>query len=157
MPLSGLNRTSARPRGGVASVELIPASEYAGGVPPAGSAWAFREDRARYSEELTGEKPLVPAVRHILELEFPSDAASRLRVAELERVAASEGVVAVVAMASGERIVVGYSRRFAAADPLHVINKRVDTGLVPGDFPIIAVTLESVDADASKARELINN
>jgi hypothetical protein len=143
MPLSGFNTLSARPRGGVAKVELIPASEYAGGAPPASSVWAFREDRARYSEEQMPTGALVPLVRHTLEMEFPADPASREAVDELAATARAEGVVAVVTMASGEVIVAGYSSRFAEAYPLRITGRNVTSGRTPADFPTIALTLQS--------------
>ncbi len=145
MPLSGLNRSSTRPRGGVAKVELTPAPEYAGGVPsPAGSSpWAFRKDRARYSEEWVGARPLSGMVKHTLEMEFAATAESRRAVDELAQVCAARGVVAVVTMASGETLVAGYSSRFGVEYPLRMAKREETSGRLPGDMPTIAVVLES--------------
>ena len=147
MPLSGLNKPPVRPRGGVTKVELIPASSYAGGVPPAGSAWAFREDRARYSEEITDGGPLVRLVRHTLVMELAATAESRRAVDELAALCQTEGVVAVVTMASGELLAAGYSNRFGTLYPLRVAAVEYSSGNTPADFPTIALTLRSTDAD----------
>ncbi len=150
MSLSGLNRTPVRPRGGVAKVELIPASSYAGGVPPAGSAWAFREDKARYSEDITDGGPLVRLVRHTLVMELAATAEGRCAVDELVELCRAEGIVAVVTLASGEVIAVGYSARFGTLYPLRATAIEYSSGSTPADFPTIVLTLRSTDADESK-------
>ncbi len=142
MPLSGLNRSSVRPRGGVAGVELIPASEYAGGTPSASSVRAFREDRARYSEVRTGG-PLVQLVRHTLVMELAATPETRRATRELASVCRTEGVVAVVTTASGELLVAGYSARFATLYPLRLTGMEYSSGNTPADFPTITLTLES--------------
>ena len=162
MPISGLNPISVRPRGGVAKVELIPASQ-AGAEAAAGfatqkevvtalaasAAWAFREDRAHYSEERVSKEPLTPLVRHTLEMELPATATGRRSVEELATVSRGRGVVAVVTMASGEALVAGWSERFGGRYPLRLTDVKSISGRSPGDFPTISLTLESVDADPS--------
>jgi hypothetical protein len=144
MPLSGLNPAPVRPRGGVAKVELVPASEYAGGVPPAGSAWAFREDRARYLARQAGASVLVPLTRHILQIDLAATPSGRRAADELCAAAAAPGIVAVVTTASGETLTAGYSPRFGSAYPLRLTRREDDSGLSPADFPTISITLESV-------------
>ncbi len=152
MPLSGLNKASVRPRGGVARVGLIPASKYAGSAPPATPAvWAFREDKARYSEETTGGQPIAKMVRHTLEMEFAANPATRAAVDELRAAAASEGVVALVTMASGRVVVAGWSRRFGTRYPLRLVAESVSSGEAPADCPTVRVTLESTDADPASS------
>ena len=143
MPLSGLNSSSARPRGGVAGVELVPASKYAGGTPSASAVRAFREDRARYREERTGG-PLSPLVRHTLVMELPATPKGRRAADELAVVCRTEGVVAVVTMASGEVLVAGHSARFGTLYPLRLAGTEYTSGNTPADFPIITLTLESI-------------
>lgn len=140
MPLSGLNPTSVRPRGGVAKVELVPASEYAADKPSSGSAWAFREDRARYTEEGTR----AALVKHTLIMELPATPESRLAVDRLVDLSLGEGVVAVVTMASGEVVVAGYSSRFGSLYPLRSTGTEYSSGNTPADFPAITITLESI-------------
>lgn len=149
MPLSGLNRPSAKPRGGVAKVELVPASEYAGTASARGPAQDFREDRAHYSETPARESPLAPLTKHTLVMELPATAESRRATGELAAISAAEGVAAVVTLASGEVIVAGYSARFGTRYPLRVTKIESVSGRTPADFPTITVTLESVDADAA--------
>ncbi len=164
MPLYGLEKTSpdsVRPRGGVAKVELIPAGSFAGmgeaggvggvgevGSVPAAAGYAFREDRAHYSETRSGDG-LQMLVHHSLVMEFPAGEAARRAADEL--VARSgEGFVAIVTTASGERLSAGWSERFGTGYPLRVAKVSSASGSVPADFPAITVTLESVDADFSK-------
>jgi hypothetical protein len=144
MPLTGLNRTTVRPRGGVAKVELTPAPEYAGAVstprPADFAVWAFAEDRAHYSETLEGA-----VVRHTLAMEFAATAESRAAIDSLAAVAAARGVVARVTLASGETLVAGYSLRFGAGYPLRLVRREASSGRAPGDLPTISITLESID------------
>ncbi|MDR2894622.1 MAG: hypothetical protein LBU97_04095 [Alistipes sp.] len=154
MPLTGLEKVSVRPRGGVASVELFPASQWGGEV-PAAAAWTFREDRALYSEqrEPHSAKTPVPLVRHTLVMEFPSTAAVRRRVGELAAASSASfgaGFVARVTLASGETIVVGHSARFGTLYPLRVAAVQTTSGRTPADLPAVALTLESTDADEAE-------
>jgi hypothetical protein len=87
---------------------------------------------------------LAPVVRHTLEMEFAADRAGRRAVDELSATAASEGVVAVVTMASGEVVVAGYSPRFGTEYPLRMTKREADSGFSPGDFPAISLILEAV-------------
>jgi hypothetical protein len=128
----------------VAEVELIPASLYAGEAPTAPLPWAFREDRARYREEQMAGSVLAPLVKRTLEMEFAADPAGRRAMDELSETAAAQGVVAVVTMASGEVIVAGYSLRFGTEFPMRVTGREADSGLSPGDFPTLSLTLESI-------------
>jgi len=152
MSLSNLPRPSVRPRGGVSKVELVPAPLWAGTgspFPPGAVEWAFREDRAHYREELTGDEPLVPLVRHVLEMELPLDAASRRAVASLQAANAA-GFVAIVTLASGERLTVGRSARFGTLYPLRVAACDLGSGRTPADLPTATLRLESVDASTSE-------
>ncbi len=146
MPLTGLNRITARPRGGVRKVELATASEWAARESAAPrSGWAFREDRAGYTEERVGGESLSPLVRHTLTMELPATPAARRAVDELISVASSEGVVAVVTMASGEVVVAGCSERFGVAYPLRPAGLESASGRTPADYPTITLTLECID------------
>ncbi len=170
MPLSALDPISARPRGGVTKVELIPASEYAGvaataaavyatqnevgtalAASAAGALWPFREDRAHYREQTEDGTTLSPLVRHTLEMDVPATAATRRLLGELAATSAREGLVAVVTMASGERIAAGWSTRFGTLYPLRLTAAKALSGHSPADYPTISVILESVDGDPSAA------
>lgn len=144
MPLSGLDSNSARPRGGVERVELVPASEYAADKPSSGFAWAFREDRARYTEETAGGSALSALVKHTLIIELAATPESRRAAGELADTSVGQGVVAVVTMASGEVVVAGYSSRFGALYPLRITASEYSSGNTPADFPTITLTLQSV-------------
>ena len=165
MSLSGLNRISVRPRGGVAKVELIPTTAVASvdfathnyaalasiAQAVGASAWAFREDCAWYSEESVGDEKLSSLVRHTLVMEFPATHDSCRAVNGLADTSAVEGVAAVITMASGEVIIAGYSSRFGVEYPLRVVKREITSGRTPADFPTVTITLESVDADPAFA------
>jgi hypothetical protein len=121
----------------VAKVELTPASKYAG-ADPAATTWAFREDRAAYTETRQGA-----LTRRTLSIEFAATPTARAAVDALVDVAASEGVVARVTMASGEVIVAGHSSRFGSSYPLRPTSLSSVSGLTPGDMPTISLTLET--------------
>ncbi len=147
MPLSELNRSSARSRGGVKRVELVPASRYAGRASAGAAGWAFVEDRARYTQSALPEGGPVVLVRHTLAMKLPDNPDTRRSIADLLAVAAAEGVVALVTLASGRLLTAGYSVRFGTAYPLRVTGLESNTGAVPADLPTITLTLESIDAD----------
>jgi hypothetical protein len=152
MPLTELSRPTVRPRGGVSKVELIPAPEWAGAGSSAQqvmATWAFGEDRAHYSERMAGESPLAPLIIHSLELELPAVAASRAAVA-LMRAVGYAGFVARVTLASGERIVAGWSPRFGVLYPLRLVAAEIASGRTPADEPTIALKLESTDGTISE-------
>lgn len=156
MTLSGLQKISVRPRGGLASVKFIPAS--AGVTTDAARSAAadleehfldaqpyfFREDGANYTEALTAEG----LVKHTLELDFPATSEARLAVDQL-LAQSSGGIVASAVTASGETLLIGWSERFGAAYPLRVTAVASGSGSTPGDLPTINLTLSSVDADIS--------
>jgi hypothetical protein len=159
--LSGLKRSAARPRGGVTQVNVATAgaiataaqnsdafpASIAEAVGASGAAYSFREDGASYSETLAGS-PQQPLVRHTLVMEFPAGEESRRAVDELLAYSAG-GFVAVVTLASGELLTVGYSMRFRTDYPLRVAALASATGSVPSDFPALVITLESCDANTA--------
>ena len=132
-------------------MELTPAPLWTGVPSASSSTWTFREDRARYSEEQSGSSPLAPLVQHTLVMEFPATKGSRSIVEGLITACRTGGVVAVVTMASGEKIVAGSSIRFGAGYPLRMVKIESTSGRTPADFPTIAVTLESIDADPASS------
>ncbi len=161
MALSGLDKVTTRPKGGVGQVMLISAGSFVRAVEdPAGGRFSriesseapveyvFREDRAVYSETLSDDG-LRGLVRHTLEMELSAGETASRATDELVR-RSGEGFVAVVTMASGERILVGYSSRFGARYPLRVAKMASASGSVPADFPSVKITLESTDANISK-------
>ncbi len=161
MSLSGLGRASAKPAGGVTTVELVPAAgftgvqyhrdgEYFSGVETSEpfAAYVFREDRADYSEEASADAGQL-LVKHRLSMEFPAGPAARRAVDELSGRGAS-GLVALITMGSGERLIAGYSSRFGKLYPLRIARVSSVSGSRPSDFPAVTVVLESTDAEYSK-------
>jgi hypothetical protein len=149
MTLSGLNRSAARPRGGIARVDLVTTTDATGpasiveSIGASGAGYAFREDGANYSETLTGDE-LHPLVKHTLTMEFPAGRETRLAVDQLMG-RSSEGFVALITHSSGERLVVGYSTEFGTKYPLRVKKLSSASGETHADFPSISLTLECCD------------
>ena len=161
MRLNGLGRASAKPAGGIVSVELIAAADFTGAVyNHAGAcftsaetsgpfaAYVFREDRAAYTEEASGNDGQ-PLVKHTLKVEFPAGPETDGAVAGLSA-AASGGFVAIVTTGTGQRLLAGYSVRFGTQYPLRPVKVSSASGSCPSDFPSVTVTLESTDAEYSK-------
>jgi len=151
MPVTEIPRPPVRPRGGVSKVELIPAPEWAGvgSSSPPMAAWAFCEDRAHYSEELTGAHPRVPLVLHTLDATIAATPESRRAVRELRAVNGA-GFVARVTLASGERVVVGSSARFGVEYPLRLAECSLASGHTPADLCALTLKFVSTDADSSE-------
>ncbi len=143
MALTGLNRIVVRPRGGVAKVELVLANTFAAQPDPASgfATYVFREDMAHYECTSVGE-PTRPLTEHTLVMELPAVAETRVAVEQLRR---SCGVVAIITLASGETLTVGHTPTFGTAYPLRVTAVESTSGLVPGDFPTVKITLQCTD------------
>jgi hypothetical protein len=154
MILETLDRPAFRPRGGVEKVEVIPASRYAGGTaspsdpgaPASAGAvpWAFREDSASYMRQQTEEQPLVPLTRHTIRMEFAAGEEGYRAASQLSAVAAADGVVAILTLATGEVVTVGWSERFKNAYPLRMVKYETRSGQKPADFPSVTVTLQTI-------------
>jgi hypothetical protein len=122
----------------VEKVELTPASKYAGADPSTSTvAWAFREDRAAYTQTRQG-----PLVLHTLTMEIAATTAARGAVDVLTGVADSQGVVARVTLASGEVLVAGHSNRFGVQYPMRLTRVETISGHSPNDVPTIFLTFE---------------
>jgi hypothetical protein len=165
MQLSGLNRPSAKPKGGVVTVELIAAGDFTGAVydtetgcftsvqtsVPA-ACYVFREDGCTYNEHRVGTCHRL--VRHTLSMEFAATDDARQALAELASVA-DGGLVAIVTTGSGERLLVGYSRRFGNRFPLRVESHTHTSGVTPAEHPTYTIVLVSEDVEPSKLLRVV--
>ncbi|WP_307756656.1 hypothetical protein [uncultured Alistipes sp.] len=152
---------SRKPAGGITAAALTPVGNLlrvaavAGGQVEA----AFRdealltelpleEDRSSYTETLDTEAG-PQRVRHTLKLVVSREAAYTLFGSAFRRTAASEGLVAVVTMASGERLLTGWSTRLGTEQPLRLASMCNESGVKPLDGTPVVVTLTSEDADGA--------
>lgn len=153
-----------------ATLETSPPGTASSATSSPGVEYVFREDGARYSETLVDasgnplndmpkdplkaarssrpSNPLLPLVRHTLEMDFPAGPSTRRALDEL-LARSGAGFVAIVTTASGERLTVGCSARFGTAYPLRVTGLTSKSGSSPADLPAATLTLESIDADLS--------
>jgi hypothetical protein len=160
MQLSGLDKPSAKPKGGVVTVELIAADEFIGAfydaeldcftymeASAAMACYVFREDGCTYNEQSVGIRGRL--VKHTLSMEFAATEETRQALAELTS-AAESGLVAIVTTGSGERLLVGYSPRFAGRFPLRIESNTYTRGTTPADFPTQTIVLVSEDVEPSR-------
>ncbi|MDR0907563.1 MAG: hypothetical protein LBM63_03000 [Rikenellaceae bacterium] len=159
MQLNGLQRSTSKPRGGVQTVELIAASWFEGAVwddtsrcftsmqtsAPL-SCYVFREDGATYTEQSSGMRQKL--VKHTLSMEFAVTSEASLALSELASVAKG-GVVAIVTTGAGEKLLVGYSRKFGGRFPLRLESHTCASGTAPADFPVHTIVLACEDTEPS--------
>ena len=147
--------TPRKPAGGVAAVTVTPAGNLLrAAVAADGRAEAiFRdatqltalplaEQRSSYAERLdTDAGP--QRVRHTLTLVVGRKAFTPA----LRRAAETEGLIALVTMASGERLLAGWSARFGTSQPLRPDSFAMESGIKPLDGTPAVLTLTSEDTD----------
>lgn len=156
---------SRKPAGGVVAVTLSPAgnllrAEASGG----GVEVTFRderrlvvlplaEERSSYGEEAdTQAGPM--RIKHLLTLAVNRELASECFSAELLQTAATEGLLAIVTMASGERLLAGWSAKFGTSQSLRTGTVRMASGQKALDGTWTYLTLGSEDtAPASELKE----
>lgn len=91
----------------------------------------------------------VVAVHHTLTLVAERNRAAVWLEPEFCREALLAGLCAVVELEDGRRLLLGYSERFKAKQPLRIKEIRSSSGCAPKDAPIITMTLESFDTSAA--------
>ena len=151
--------TPRKPAGGVAAVTVTPAGNLLRAALGAdGRAEAvFRdgtlltrlplaEQRSSYAERLdTDAGP--QRVRHTLTLVVGREAFRKAFTLALRRAAETEGLIALVTMASGERLLAGWSARFGTSQPLRPGSFAMESGIKPLDGTPAVLTLASEDTD----------
>ena len=137
--------TPRKPAGGVAAVTVTPAGNLLrAAVAADGRAEAiFRdatqltalplaEQRSSYAERLdTDAGP--QRVRHTLTLVVGRETFRKAFTPALRRAAETEGLIALVTMASGERLLAGWSARFGTSQPLRPDSFAMESGIKPLD------------------------
>ena len=150
--------TPRKPAGGVAAVTVTPAGNLLRAVAADGRAEAiFRdatqltalplaEQRSSYAERLdTDAGP--QRVRHTLTLVVGRETFRKAFTPALRRAAETEGLIALVTMASGERLLAGWSARFGTSQPLRPDSFAMESGIKPLDGTPAVLTLTSEDTD----------
>lgn len=151
--------TPRKPAGGVASVTLTPAGNLLrAAVAADGRIEAvFRdpgrlltlplaEQRSSYAE-VSDSDAGPQRVRHTLTLVIGREAARMHLTPAFRRTAQTEGLIALVRMASGEGLLAGWSPRFGTAQPLRTAALRMESGTKPLDGTPVVLTLTSEDTD----------
>ena len=127
--------TPRKPAGGVAAVTVTPAGNLLrAAVAADGRAEAIFRDATQLTAlplaeqrgRETFRKAFTPALR---------------------RAAETEGLIALVTMASGERLLAGWSARFGTSQPLRPDSFAMESGIKPLDGTPAVLTLTSEDTD----------
>ena len=106
-------------------------------------------DNVSYYEESAHSEFGTTAISHLLHLVAEGcDGEAWLDNHLLER-ASLEGVVAVVTLCSGVRLLVGYSAPFGCEQPLRLDSVTASSGTSPHDTPSVTLRLLSHDTDFS--------
>ena len=110
------------------------------------TALPLAEQRSSYAERLdTDAGP--QRVRHTLTLVVGREAFRKAFTPALRRAAETEGLIALVTMASGERLLAGWSARFGTSQPLRPGSFAMESGIKPLDGTPAVLTLASEDTD----------
>ena len=138
-----------KPVGGIRAVAVIPSLGAAATGSPAEVAAAavgvpLAEGRSQYEERVEADAGAV-RVEHRLTIAMPADYARQLLTEELCRRWTEQGTAAVVETESGERLVVGWSERMGAEQPLRLVSAEFGSGLTPQSVPVAILTLRSAD------------
>ena len=162
MALAGFRKNCLRTGGGIESVRLVEAGQilqvrydavndrYTGIELREGAGFVqyrFAEDEALYREQLavTGGKPLV---RH--ELSFVLTGMNSASRKAVEEMAAAGGLAALVENRQGEILLVGWSERFGAEQPLRMDKSVGTTRSAPGEVPSETIVLSAADTEKAK-------
>lgn len=104
------------------------------------------EQRSSYTEQ-SDTQAGPQRVRHTLRLVVSREAARALLTPAFLRRAVTEGLIATVTAASGERLLVGWSARLGTEQPLRLSSVSNQSGVKPLDGTPVELTFTSEDAD----------
>lgn len=142
-------------RGGVKSVLLVSADAAieavfsSGGVKvtlPSDEATLVTpdDDSALWSESQSRHEGTL-SVEHILEFTVPMGHPAAVLLQH-----SAKGVIAVVELTCGTRLLGGYSEEFGAEQPLKVSLLKITSGRTREDDPLCKVTLTAIDTSAAR-------
>lgn len=151
--------TPRKPAGGVAAVTITPAGNLLRAAVAADgrveatfrdaiqlTALPLAEQRSSYAERFdTDAGP--QRMRHTLTLVVSRETSRTAFTPAFRRAAETEGLIAIVTMASGERLLAGWSARFGTTHPLRLGSFAMESGTKPLDGTPAVLTLTSEDTD----------
>lgn len=159
MELSGFESRESKTVGGVSKIELVgvgsiekvvlsPQKELCREVRLKEGAgfvrYSFREDQATYTQKSVSHQPVV-LVEHTLWMFLERVDSDSIRAVRELAEASQEGLLALVTLATGERLLVGYSRHLGCEQPLRVVKMESESGESPKERSGVRVVLSSVD------------
>ncbi len=148
-PVGGILEIGMSPAANLAEVRCDEASGCCTGIVWHDASRVVRlqlaEERSAYVERIEAERG-VASVAHELTVVVGADAGRELLDAGPPG-GALPGMVALVTFATGERRLIGWSRRFTAEQPLRLRRLRLDSGARRTEAPTAEVLFESTDTD----------
>ena len=136
-----------KPVGGICRVRLASARAFS---PQSRFAeYELIDDRSAYVETLTADEGLL-RVRHTLTLVFDKHQADAWFDRRWLERCATDGVVAAIETAAGERLRIGRSDRFGCEQALRLERFTFASGAAPGDRPTATLVLASEDTDRAQ-------
>ena len=142
-----------KPKGGVVAAELYPVAELhdvESLVRGAGIGVELVDDGSSY-EELFAVKEGLVSVEHTLTLCAAHPQAGAWLDADFVQRCALEGVVARVDMATGEELLIGWSKRFGFEQALRLKQMHFSSGSEPNVEPCLKLQLWSHDVQSALA------
>ncbi len=106
------------------------------------------EDASSFEEEITPDGGAV-AVRHRVTLVADREEFNVWLAPKLSSESIGDGLCALVTLNSGCRLLLGYSERFEAQQPLRIISIKTESGSRPLDVPKVVMVLENFDTATS--------
>ena len=113
------------------------------------------EDRSSLEEEFSFDDGLL-SVEHRLTLVADRNMAEAWFDEEFRCEATRCGLCAVVTLSDGRVLLVGYSERFGAEQPLRIKSLHSHSGCRLVDMPTLTLTLESCDSSAAAICQTLN-
>ena len=145
--------TPRKPAGGITAAAITPAGNLLRAALGADgrdgtllTRLPLAEQRSSYTE-LSDTQAGPQRVRHTLKLVVSREAARTLFDPAFRRTAATEGLIATVTAASGERLLIGWSARLGREQPLRLGSVSNESGVKPLDGTPVVVTLTCEDTD----------
>lgn len=112
------------------------------------------EDSSSFEEEFSFDQGVV-AVKHQLTLVANRDLGAAWLEPEFSNEDRRQGLCAVVTLNDGRQLLVGYSKRFGAQQPLRIKEVKVRSGRKLSDVPTVTLILESCDTSAASTCQII--
>lgn len=140
-PVGGITRARLYAVGECSSLEEVLATEPA--------EVSLKESASHYEERFSVECGRV-SVQHTLTLIAPVEQAAAWLDEDFQRTAASEGVVALISLASGEELTIGWSERLEQESSLRIAAMLYDTGSGPKHRGEVSLSLVGYSTQSAR-------